>query len=121
MNAVEWRAKQIQYASSTPRDIQAAAARVNLRHARHMLNANMPAGQRMDLVHIIYHPTEDQIPASDAEFSRASIEQRRLAGLADMRRALKAQPWLRADKPPYVGCMTHRVTEQGVTTLDAAK
>jgi NTE family protein len=119
MNAVEWRAKQIQYASRTSHNIDSVAAKMNLRHVMQLLsNPDKPrSDQRLDLVHIIYHPGNDQIPASDAEFSRASIVERRAAGLADMRRVLAKQPWHQVEKPRHLGCMIHRVTRGEVTTL----
>jgi NTE family protein len=119
MQAVEWRAKQIQYASRTTHHINAAANKLNLRHIRRKLaggEANR-AEPRLDLVHVIYQPGPDQIASSDAEFSRSSIAERRSAGLRDMRRALAAQPWHRA-KPDHAGCLVHRVTGSGVTTVD---
>jgi NTE family protein len=120
MQAVAWRAKQIQYATRTTHHIDAVATKLNLRHARRLLadpETNDPS-PRLDLVHIIYHPTKDQIPSSDAEFSRASIAARRQAGLEDMRHALAAKPWHRA-KPAHAGCMIHRVAAAQVTTFDA--
>ncbi len=123
MEAVAWRAKQIRFASATPQHIEAMASKINLRHAMQLLtepDARLPE-QRLDLVHIVYHPGQDQIPSSDAEFSRASIAERRKAGLADMRRALADSPWRRVPKPENVCCMVHRVTRDGVETLDASK
>jgi NTE family protein len=118
MCAVEWRAKQIQYASRTAYHIDAVATKLDLRHARRAAADPQAeqSDQRLDVVHIVYHPEADQIPASDAEFSRDSIAERRSAGLRDMRRALAAKPWLQT-KPAGVGCMIHRVTSSGVTTL----
>ena len=83
INAVLWRAKQIQYASRIARHIDAVATKVNLRHAVRLLKAAGVPGvtavqddplltaRRLDIVHIVYHPGEDQIPNSDAEFSRS--------------------------------------------------
>ena len=68
-------------------------------------------------MHVIYHPAEDQIPASDAEFSRVSIAERHAAGYADMDQALAEQPWTRVQKPAQLGAMVHRVSRQQVTTL----
>jgi hypothetical protein len=123
--------KQIQYASRTAAHVDAVATKVNLRHAmRLMKQAQLPEvdqavpdetflriGQRLDIVHIIYHPTEDQIPSSDAEFSRSSIAKRRQAGYDDMLLALKAQPWHRTQKPAHLGAMIHRVKAGQVATL----
>jgi NTE family protein len=121
MMAADWRAKQIRYASNTPTHVDALATKVNLRRALHLLAAPTakPSPQRLDIVHIVYHPAEDQIPASDAEFSRASIAARRAAGLVDMRRALAEQPWHRLPKLPHLGCMVHRVNAGTVDTLVA--
>jgi len=131
MSDVLWREKQIQHASRTAAHIDAVATKVNLRHAIGLLKAAgaralgeavpddgaVAAGSRLDIVHIVYHPTADQIPNSDAEFSRASIRERRLAGHADMTRAIAAAPWLRREKPPHLGAMVHRVADETVTTL----
>ena len=43
---------------------------------------------------IIYEPRRDQIPMSDAEFSRPSIADRRAAGYSDMMSSLRQKPWL---------------------------
>ncbi|MDR3462334.1 MAG: patatin-like phospholipase family protein [Beijerinckiaceae bacterium] len=123
MEAVAWRAKQIQYASATSQHVEAMASKLNLRHAKQLLDdpkADL-SHERIDLVHVIYHPEQDQIPSSDAEFSRASIAERRKAGLADMRRALAESPWHRVPKPANIRCMVHRVTRDGVKTLDDSK
>jgi NTE family protein len=126
INAVLWRAKQIQYASRIARHIDAVATKVNLRHAVRLLKAaGVPdvaavpddpllTARRLDIVHIVYHPGEDQIPNSDAEFSRRSIAERREAGYRDMRVALAAEPWLRQEMPAHLGALVHRV-ERGRT------
>ena len=114
MNEVLWRAKQIQYASRTAHHVDSVATKINLRHA---LAGQADSGQRLDIVHVIYHPAEDQIPASDAEFSRVSIAERRAAGYADMNQALAEQPWTRVQKPAQLGAMVHCVSRQRVTTL----
>jgi NTE family protein len=103
MDAVAWRAKQIQYASRTAHHIKQVAAAHNHRWALSQLmrqgvdvagvcDADTLAGgvgdATFEIVHIIYHPAADQIADSDAEFSRPSIAERRAAGLADMRQAL---------------------------------
>ena len=121
MEAVLWRAKQIQYASRTAQHVDWLATKVNLRHALQLLETPgaTPPDQRLDLIHIMYHPEEDQIPSSDAEFSRASIAERRLAGLADMRRTLAEKPWSRVHIPPHVGCLVHRVTRDGIKTVNS--
>jgi NTE family protein len=121
MDEVQARTKQILYASRTAHQIDSIATKLNLRHAMRTLDKEGPApagpGQRMDLVHIIYRPSEDQITMSDAEFSRSSLLQRREAGYADMQRALEAAPWHRAQEPAQLGCIVHRITPEAVTTL----
>ena len=126
INAVLWRAKQIQYASRIARHIDAVATKVNLRRAVRLLKAagvpdvaGVPddpllsdpllTARRLDIVHMVYHPGEDQIPNSDAEFSRSSIAERREAGYRDMRVALAAEPWLRQEMPAHLGALVHRV------------
>jgi NTE family protein len=128
INDVLWRAKQIQYASRAAHQIDAVATRVNLRHAVRLLKAAgvmeaaampdhpAPTARRLDLVHIVYHPTADQISNSDAEFSRTSIAGRRAAGYRDMRAALAAEPWLRQEMPAHLGALVHRVERETVTT-----
>ena len=120
MEEVLWRAKQIQYATRTPQHVDWLASKLNLRHTMRLLQQPEapPPDERLDLVHIIYHPEEDQIPSSDAEFSRASIAARRLAGLTDMRRTLAEKPWSRTENSPHVGCMVHRVTRSGGTSTN---
>jgi NTE family protein len=128
INAVLWRAKQIQYASRTAHHIDAVATKVNLRHAVRLLKAaGVPevaavpddpvlTERRLDIVHIVYRPGPDQIPNSDAEFSRNSIAERREAGYRDMRVALAAEPWLRQDLPAHLGALVHRVEREKVIT-----
>ena len=119
MNDVLWREKQIHYASRTSAQIDAVAAKINLRHAMRMLEQGgaAPGAASLDIVHIVYQPAADEIPNSDAEFSRASTRERRAAGYADMVKALEEAPWLRQEKAASIGCLVHRVTPQGVTTV----
>lgn len=128
INDVLWRAKQIQYASRTAHQIDALATKVNLRHAVRLLkeagtphvaavpNDPLLSARRLDIVHIVYRPTADQIPNSDAEFSRSSIAERRAAGYHDMRAALAAEPWMREEMPAHLGALVHRVERGKVTT-----
>lgn len=128
MNEVMWREKQIQYASRVTAHIDAVATKVNLQHAMGLMKnvaeladavpdaAALNVGSRLDIVHLVYHPAADQIPASDAEFSRASIEARRQAGYRDMRRALDESPWFAQERPAHVGALVHRVENETVMT-----
>lgn len=131
LSDVLWRQKQIQYATRTAHHIESITTKINLRHALKLLKrAKVPEAanalpavtdvsteNRLDIVHIIYHPDADQIPNSDAEFSRTSIEDRRAAGHRDMRRAIEAEPWYREERPAHLGALVHRVTRWGVVTL----
>jgi NTE family protein len=128
INAVLWRAKQIQYASRIAHHIDAVATKVNLRHAVGLLKAAgvrdvaavpddpLLTARRLDIVHIVYRPSDDQIPNSDAEFSRSSIDERRQVGYRDMRAALAAEPWLRQQMPGHLGALVHRVERGRVIT-----
>lgn len=125
MDDVLWRQKQIQYASRTAHHVQAVAKQQNLRRALNLLAGHLPPealasaaiedalaltyGTKMDIVHITYHPDSDQVPQSDAEFSRPSIAIRRAAGYADMKFALKEAPWFHKTVAEPVGAVVHRV------------
>jgi NTE family protein len=76
---------------------------------------------RMDIVHITYQPTADQISSSDAEFSRRSITARRDAGYRDLKRALQEAPWFTQDKPEALCALVHKVKDGEVTTLPATQ
>ena len=76
---------------------------------------------RMDIVHITYQPTADQISSSDAEFSRRSISARRDAGYQDLKRALREAPWFTQDKPEALCALVHKVKDGEVTTLSATQ
>jgi NTE family protein len=117
MAAVAWRSKQIRYASNTSHHIDTLATKLQLRQAMSLLGQKTSSPRRLDIVHVVYHPTADQIAASDAEFSRPSIAARRAAGLSDMRRALAERPWYRSATPAHFGCLVHRVTCDAVTTI----
>jgi NTE family protein len=133
INAVLWRAKQIQYASRIAHHIDAVATKVNLRYAVRLLKAaGVPdvaavpddallTARRLDIVHIVYRPGDDQIPNSDAEFSRSSIAERREAGYCDMGAALAAEPWLRQEMPAHLGALVHRVERGRVVTRPRAQ
>lgn len=124
MDEVGWRQKQIQYASRSTHSIRSLATEHNLRralgqktsktplanideHGTHRTPA-MKTDKIIDIVHVIYHPSDDQISESDAEFSRPSIAERRAAGYTDINLALSEAPWLK-EKPEPVGTMVHRV------------
>ncbi len=120
---VTMRQKQIQYATRTDRSIDSVAAKVDLAHSMRVQAAQTgeaadqaPVANPIDFVHIIYHPSVDQVANSDVEFSRASIAERRAAGYADMMQAIKAAPWRGASRPNDLACAVHRVEHGRVTT-----
>ena len=71
------------------------------------------------IVHLIYHPTADQVAQSDAEFSRASIADRRAAGYADMKAAIESAPWNRSATGDC-STLVHRIERGEVRTLATA-
>ncbi len=74
-------------------------------------------GAELDIVHLIYQPTADQTPWSDAEFSRGSIAARREAGYRDMLAALDSRCW-RVPKPAHVAARIHCVESGEVVTRE---
>jgi NTE family protein len=62
----------------------------------------------MDIVELIYRPTDPQGHSKDYEFSRATMRARWEQGLSDARTTLLASPWL-APMPPEVGARTFDV------------
>jgi NTE family protein len=62
----------------------------------------------MDIVQLIYRPTDAQGHSKDYEFGRATMETRWAQGLSDARTTLTASPWL-APMPPELGARTFDV------------
>jgi NTE family protein len=132
MDLVMWRQKQIQYASRSQQSIDSHAIRDNMRQTMARMAAQMPraaahepmiagaaamrSDKTIDIVHVIYHPSPDQISSSDAEFSRPSIEARRAAGYADLQLAMRAKPW-RAARMQKAGTMVHRLSRGNLMTM----
>ncbi|MDN0073653.1 patatin-like phospholipase family protein [Crenobacter sp. SG2303] len=136
MDEVAWRQKQIQYASRSAQ-IETLCQVHNLRHsvAQHGLKSeaggdsataaaegavlDVPT-RRIDIVHIIYHPSAEESSFSDAEFSRSSIARRREAGLHDMKAALDHAPWSRPQlraAPQSAPAALHRLQAGAFTSL----
>ncbi|WP_410499599.1 patatin-like phospholipase family protein [Chitinibacter sp. S2-10] len=128
MDEVNWRQKQIQYASRSSENIRSLAARHNHRRVLHQLSQKVDVkavsdhldlaahngNAHFDIVHLIYQPASDQISDSDAEFSRPSILERRNVGYADMKKALAESPWVK--KSPNVGTAVHTVRGQQISS-----
>src|SRR4051794_18073665 len=87
----------------------------------HCLLNTLLQDARMDIVHITYQPTADQISSSDAEFSRRSIAARRDAGYRDLKQALREAPWFTHDKPEALCALVHKVKDGEVKTLSATQ
>jgi NTE family protein len=62
----------------------------------------------MDIVQLIYRPSDPQGPTKDYEFSRATMRKRWEQGRSDTQTTLLASPWL-APMPPDVGARTFDV------------
>jgi NTE family protein len=56
----------------------------------------------MDIVQLIYRPSEPEGSSKDYEFSRSSMEKRWRQGMADAQAVLSASPWL-APMPKELG------------------
>jgi NTE family protein len=70
----------------------------------------------MDIVQLIYRPTDIQGHSKDYEFSRATMEARWAQGVADAQATLAASPWL-APMPPDIGARTFDVLKDRHGTL----
>src|SRR5499427_3200444 len=118
LDEVNEREKDVRYASRTRLTTHALRERHNVRHAINELHellppelANTEQAKRlyehgcvttMDIVQLVYRPSEPQGASKDHEFSRASMEKRWQQGLSDARAALHASPWL-APMPRELG------------------
>jgi NTE family protein len=120
------REKDIRYASRTQSCTDAARDKHHVRHAINELHkllppeiANTEEAERlyelgcvteMDIVQLIYRPSEPEGQAKDYEFSRPSMERRWRQGLADAQSALRASPWL-APMPKELGVRVFNMGE----------
>jgi len=118
LDEVAERDKDIRYSSRTQICSDAFRDRHDVRHAINELHkllppdlANTEQAKRlyehgcvteMDIVQLVYRPSEPQGASKDHEFSRASMEKRWQQGLSDARAALHASPWL-APMPRELG------------------
>ncbi|HVO88428.1 MAG TPA: patatin-like phospholipase family protein [Casimicrobiaceae bacterium] len=134
MDQVNWRQKQIQYASRSSHAIASLATQHNLRRALVAAGHRLPVptsrdavattaaaeqpDKTIDIVHVIYRPSAEEISASDAEFSRPSIAARRDAGFRDLRAAIAASPWRERRAAPATASIVHRVENGRISTVD---
>ena len=115
---VSEREKDIRYSSRTRTGTEAFRLKHDVRHNINTLYdmlppdlQNSPVAQwlynfgcvtTMDIVQLIYRPSEPQGSTKDFEFGRATMEARWAQGLADARATLQASPWL-APVPEELG------------------
>jgi NTE family protein len=120
------REKDIRYASRTQSCTDAARDKHHVRHAINELHKRLPPEianteeaerlyelgcvTEMDIVQLIYRPSEPEGQAKDYEFSRPSMERRWRQGLADAQSALRASPWL-APMPKELGVRVFNMGE----------
>jgi NTE family protein len=124
LEAVAEREKDVRFSSRTRAGTDTLKTMHDLRHDLNTLWEELPAELRalpaakrlrafscvttMDIVQIIYLPHDGQGHSKDYEFSRATMQARWAAGLADARVTLAASPWL-APMPTDIGARTFDV------------
>ena len=112
------REKDIRFASRTQSCTDAARDKHHVRHAINELHKLLPREianteeaarlyelgcvTEMDIVQLLYRPSEPEGHSKDYEFSRSSMERRWRQGMADAQAALRASPWL-APMPKELG------------------
>jgi hypothetical protein len=118
LDEVNERDNDIRYSSRTQISSNAFRDRHDVRHAINELHkllppdlANTEQAKRlyeygcvteMDIVQLVYRPTEPQGASKVCEFSRSSMEVRWQQGISNARTALHASPWL-APTPRELG------------------
>ena len=118
LDEVAERDKDIRYSSRTQICSDAFRDRHDVRHAINELHKLLPPDllvteqakriyelgcvTEMDIVQLVYRPTEPQGASKDYEFSRASMVKRWQQGISDARTVLHASPWL-APMPKELG------------------
>jgi NTE family protein len=124
LEQVSEREKDIRYSSRTRAATDTLREIHDVRHNINGLWDQLPEGLRqtpeakflysfgcvttMDIVQLIYRPTEPQGLSKDYEFSRATMRARWAQGVSDAWTILVASPWL-APMPPEVGARTFDV------------
>ena len=125
LDEVAERDKDIRYSSRTQISSNAFRDRHDVRHAINELHKLLPPDllateqakrlyelgcvTKMDIVQLVYRPTEPQGASKDYEFDRASMEKRWQQGILDARTVLRASPWL-APMPEELGVRVFDVT-----------
>src|SRR6202166_1596516 len=125
LDEVAERDKDIRYSSRTQICSNAFRDRHDVRHAINKLHKLLPPDflateqakrlydlgcvTEMDIVQLVYRPSEPQGASKDYEFSRASMEKRWKQGFSDAHTVLHASPWL-APMPKELGVRVFDVT-----------
>jgi len=125
LDEVAERDKDIRYSSRTQICSNAFRDKHDVRHAINELYKLLPPDlvateqakrvyelgcvTEMDIVQLIYRPTELQGASKDYEFSRISMERRWQQGISDARTILHASPWL-APMPKELGVRVFDMT-----------
>jgi NTE family protein len=124
LEEVSEREKDIRYSSKTRAVTDLYHKIHNVRHNINGLWDQLPEGLRntpeakflydfgcvttMDIVQLIYRPSNPQGPSKDYEFSRLTMRKRWEQGLSDTHTTLLASPWL-VPMPPEAGARTFDV------------
>jgi NTE family protein len=124
LEEVSEREKDIRYSSRTRATTDMFRTMHDVRHNINSLWDQLPENLRktreakflyefgcvttMDVVELIYRPTDAQGHSKDYEFSRSTMRTRWAQGLSDAQTTLLASPWL-APMPPEVGARTFDV------------
>ena len=124
LDEVTEREKDIRYSSRTRAATEMLRRTHDVRHNINSLWEQLPEHLRqtpeakflynfgcvttMDIVQLIYRPTDVQGPSKNYEFSRATMEARWAEGQADASATLLASPWLRP-MPPEIGARSFDV------------
>src|SRR4030095_7560425 len=124
LEEVSEREKDIRYSSRTRAVTDVFRAMHDVRHNINSLWDRLPGNLRktpeakflydfgcvttMDIVELIYRPTNTQGHAKDYDFSRTTMRMRWAQGLSDAQATLLASPWL-APMPREVGARTFDV------------
>jgi NTE family protein len=112
------REKDVRYSSRTRLTTDTLREKHNVRHAINELHKLLPPDiantvqakrlyeygcvTEMDIVQLIYRPSEPQGALKDFQFSRSTMQARWQQGLSDARTSLDASPWL-APMPKELG------------------
>ena len=135
LDELRWRQNDILYASRSTHRLVSLAARHNLQHALARLRAKDPDSEvavasvsaaktfhttigpgTIDIMHVTYQPGDEEIPDAGADFSRTSIDARRIAGYRDIKRCLEAQPWQAVARPAFASASVHHYHDGTIDT-----